>query len=198
MQPGNLFLTNYGSQLAPGATPLDCKSGVQQSPLLPVSTCDPNTLTAIQFIGQDTKNPDTTVLPRRHTNFGPAIGFAWQIPWFGEGKTTVRGGYSIQYQRINVRDDILSPAIGNTLNQTAAITDPDIAAIIATRAVNFNDIPTIVPRLPQVAPGVPTPVYAKNTSFAAYDPQLSNPYVENLTLAVTRTISRNSTLDVRY
>jgi len=197
LQPGNLFLANYGNQLPAGATPLDCKTGAQQ-PGLPVSTCDPNTLTKIQFIGPGTTNSGQTVIPRRHMNFGPAIGFAWQVPWFGKGKTTVRGGYSIQYQRINVRDDILSPAIGNTLNQTAAITDPDIAAIIATRAVNFNDLSKIVPRLPQVAPGVPTPVYAKNTSFAAYDSNLSNPYVENLTLSVTRTVSRNSTLDVRY
>ena len=200
LQPGNLFLANYGNQLPAGAIPLDCKSGAQQTGL-PVSTCDPNTLTKIQFVGPGTTNSGQTVIPRRHMNFGPAIGFAWQFPWFGKGKTTVRGGYSIQYQRINVRDDILSPAIGNTLNQTAAITDPDIAAIIsgqAGRAVRFTDLQTLVPRLPQVAPGVPTPVYAKNTSFAAYDSNLSNPYVENVTLSVTRTMSRNSTLDVRY
>src|SRR5262249_47469357 len=117
LQPGNLFLANYGDRdhLPAGAIPLDCKSGLQQ-PGLPVSTCDPNTLTKIQFIGPGTANSGQTVIPRRHMNFGPAIGFAWQVPWFGKGKTTVRGGYSIQYQRINVRDDILSPAIGNTLN----------------------------------------------------------------------------------
>ena len=58
------------------------------------------------------------------------MGFAWQVPWFG-GKTTVRGGYSMQYQRLTVRDDILASAPGNTLNQVAAITDPDIASIIS-------------------------------------------------------------------
>ncbi len=30
-------------------------------------------------------------------NFGPAVGFAWQIPWFGKGKTTLRGGYQTTY-----------------------------------------------------------------------------------------------------
>ena len=198
LHPGNLFLTNYGNQLPAGATPLDCKTGVQQSPLLPASTCDPNTLTAIQFVGPQTSNPDQTVLSRNRKNFGPAIGFAWQLPWFGADKTTIRGGYSIQYERLTVRDDILASAPGNTLNQVAAVTDPDIASIISTRAVSYTDLPTIAPRLPQVAPGLPTPVYAKNTSFTAYDPHLRNPYVQNLTLSITRTLHRTGTLDVRY
>jgi hypothetical protein len=108
-------------------------------------------------------------------------------------------GYSIQYQRITVREDILAPASGgNTRDQQAAITDADIASIIATRAVNFTDLSTLVPRLPAVAPGLATPVYARGASFAAYDPSLDNPYVQNLTLSVSRNISRNSTLDVRY
>jgi hypothetical protein len=199
LQPGNLYLTNYGNNLPAGAVPLDCKSGVQQSPLLPVSTCDPSTLTTLQFVGPGTTNSNTTVIPRDHGNFGPAVGFSWQVPWFGEGKTTVRGGYSIQYQRISVREDILAPASGgNTRNQQAAITDPDIAAIIATRAINFNDLSTLLPRLPAVAPGLATPVYARGASFTAYDPTLSNPYVQNLTLSITRNLSRNQTLDVRY
>jgi hypothetical protein len=198
LQPGNLYLTNYGNQLPAGATPLDCKSGVKQSALLPTSTCDPSTLTTIQFVGPQTTNPDQTVLSRNRKNFGPAIGFAWELPWFGARKTTVRGGYSIQYERLTVRDDILASAPGNTLNQVAAVTDPDIASIIATRAVSYTDLPTIAPRLPQVAPGLPTPVYAKNTSFTAYDPHLRNPYVQNLTLSVTRELHKNGTLDVRY
>ena len=32
-------------------------------------------------------------MPENYNNFGPAIGFAYQLPWFGEGKTTIRGGY---------------------------------------------------------------------------------------------------------
>jgi hypothetical protein len=199
LQPGNLFLTNYGNALPAGATPLDCKPGVTQSTLLPVSTCDPKTLTTLQFIGPDTTNPNTTIIPRNRANFGPAVGFAWQVPWFGEGKTTVRGGYSIQYQRISVREDVLAPASGgNTRDQQAAVTDADIAAIIPNRAILFTDLPTLVPRLPAVAPGLATPVYARGASFTAYDPNLSNPYVQNLTLSVTRALTRTSTLDVRY
>jgi hypothetical protein len=203
LRPGNLFLTNYGnSQTLAGATPLECKPGVQQSALLPVSTCDPATLTTLEFVGPDTTNPDKSILPRNNTNFGPAVGFSWQLPWFGEGKTTIRGGYSVQHQRIAVREDILAPASGgNTRDQVASVTDPDIAAIIngpTGRAVRFTDLQTLVPRRPDVAPGLATPVYARGASFTAYDPNLSNPYVQNFTLSVTRTMSRTSTLDFRY
>ena len=199
LQPGNLYFTNYGNNLPAGAVPLDCKPGVQQSPLLPVSTCDPKTLTSLEFVGPGTTNPDKVVIPRNRTNFGPAVGFAWQLPWFGQGKTTVRGGYSIQYQRIAIREDVLAPADGgNTRNQQASFTDADIAAIIATRAVRFTDLPTLVPRKPDVAPGLAPPVYARSASFTAYDPNLSNPYVQNLTLLVTRSLTRTSTLEVRY
>ena len=214
LQPGNLFLTNYGStaKAYDGTTlsatnALSCSPGKLQAgmPAYATSTCDPSTLTSLQFVGPDTTNPNKTVIPNDHSNFGPAIGFSWQPHFFGEGKTTVRGGYSIQYQRISIREDILAPADGgNTRNQTASITDPDISSIIngtsgvPGRAVRFTDLQALVPRPPAVAPGSTTPVYARSASFVAYDPSLVNPYVQNVNLSVTRTLTRSSTLDVRY
>jgi hypothetical protein len=94
LAPGNVFLTGYGTN--PG-TPLQCKPGLQQNASLPVSTCDPNLITTIEFVGPNTPNPGKTVSPNDWNNFGPAVGFSWQVPWFGEGKTTLRGGYQITY-----------------------------------------------------------------------------------------------------
>src|SRR5687768_18135393 len=49
--------------------------------------------TAFEYVGPNSPNPDKTFFPNDYNNFGPAVGFAWQVPWFGTGKTTVRGGY---------------------------------------------------------------------------------------------------------
>ena len=144
LQPGNLFLTNYGNTLPAGASPLDCKVGAQQSSLLPVSTCDPTRVTGDEFVGPGTTNPSKSILPQAdRKSFGPAVGFAWQVPWFGEGKTTVRGGFSVQYTRVNVSEQTLASAPGNTLNQLATANDADILAITSgatgLEAINYGE-----------------------------------------------------------
>src|SRR6185369_10581331 len=53
--------------------------------------------TAMQFVGKNSPNPNESWYPDDYNNFGPAVGFAWQVPWFGAGKTTVRGGYQMTY-----------------------------------------------------------------------------------------------------
>src|SRR5688572_32234816 len=55
-------------------------------------------VTSIEFVGPNSPNPDKTAYPNDYTNFGPSFAFAWNVPWFGEGRTTVRGGYQITYQ----------------------------------------------------------------------------------------------------
>ena len=207
LQPGNLFLTNYGStaktfdgQTLATTNALSCVAGKLQAgmPTYATSTCDPNTMTSIEFVGPKTSNPSKTILPRDRKNFGPAIGFAWQFPWFGEGKTTIRGGYQATFQRVSVLEQTLASAPGNTLDQAASVSDADILAITATRAVNYSDLAALVPRKPGVAPGQPNPIYARNLPISAYSANLQTPYTQNLTLSVTRSLSRNMTLDVRY
>jgi hypothetical protein len=202
--PGSTYLTGYGNAAGITSTnALQCSLGVQQSTRLPVSTCDPNKLTTIEFVGPNTPNPSKHVQPQDGNNFGPAIGFAWQVPWFGAGKTTIRGGYQVTYNGSN-RDLVASEAIlggapGATLSSTTNTADPDIAAILATRALNLQDIPTLVPVRPTINPGQTLPVYGRYTGgFEGYDPNYRTPYTQNLTLQVTRSVARNMTLDARY
>ncbi len=204
--PGNLFLTGYGSSTI---DPLSCKTGVQQNPLLPVSTCDPNSLSVINFVGPNSPNPNLSAMPQNYNNFGPAIGFAYQLPLFGEGKTTIRGGYQQTFGAagqnrsagIGGVEGIIANAPGATTTGTLAnnIGNSRYADILASRALGLGDIQSLVPMLPnQVTPGTPVPVYGRSFAPQVYDPHLQTPYTQNITLSVTRVINNKFTVDVRY
>jgi hypothetical protein len=199
MKPQNLFLTGYGSSTT---TPLSCTSGVQQNALLPVSTCDPNQESSVLFVGPKSPNPGKTVIPTNKFNIGPAIGFAYQVPWFGEGKTTVRGGYQVTFGQAGINaqaggtDTLLGSAPGAFLTPTTVASD--YSSILSTRALNLTDIPVLVPVRPTSAPGATVPIYGRSVTFQAYDPNYATPYTQNLTLSITRNVSRNITVDLRY
>ena len=205
LQPGSLYLTGYGnnsSRLATGRTAfLECITGAQQ-PGLPVSTCDPSLLTNVEYIGPNSPNPGKTIIPRDRNNFGPAVGFAWQVPWFGEGLTSVRGGYQITYSRPSVPEGTLASALGGYLNQNLGVNDPAVQSIIgatgSNRALLIEDVPALVPLTPGNAPGGTVPIYSRSQSVTAYDPNYSTPYTQTLTLSVTRTLTRKLTVDVRW
>ena len=170
--PGNLFLTGYGPNTTTTPT-LTCAKGVTQSSV-PTSTCDPNTLTRIEFVGPDSDNPNLSALPRDRNNFGPAIGFSWQVPWFGEGKTTVRGGFQLTYggsgRNANDAENLLGNAPGS--NSTANLLTSDFPELVnATRALTLVDVPQIIPIKPTspALPGGQVAVYNRNTNFTAYD-----------------------------
>jgi len=57
-------------------------------------------LATVQFVGKNSSNPSigTYVHGTDNNNFAPSAGFSWTLPWFGEGKTVVRGGYGISYE----------------------------------------------------------------------------------------------------
>jgi hypothetical protein len=155
-------------------------------------------MTSIEFVGPKSPNPNKTVAPLDRSNFGPAVGFSWQVPWFGEGKTTVRGGYQMTFTRSTVSEGTLASALGSFLSQSSSANDPAIAAILPTRALLVTDISALVPLTPSRLPGAAVPIYARSASTTAYAPGFVSPYTENVTLSVTRSINRSTTVDVRY
>jgi len=157
-------------------------------------------LTNFEFVGPNSPNPDRTVYPNDWNNFGPAIGFAWQVPWFGEGRTTVRGGYQVTFQgggRFNALQAPLGSPPGSTLEATFQPQNVYLDLTSVTTPVgSASSAPIPVP--PTVAPMQPLPVSNRSQTFTAFDPNYVSPYVQNLTLSVTRSVNRNVTVDVRY
>ena len=158
-------------------------------------------VTALQFVGKGSPNPDIPWYPNDWNNIGPAVGFSWQVPWFGEGKTTVRGGYQMTYQ--------INQSGNNIIQEINAPGSSDIASYIPGSSDPYLDLTKLTPSLFPVRTLTPagTPLKPmqpslltgpRNQQIYIPDPGLSTPYAQNLTLSVTRSVSSNLTVDLRY
>jgi hypothetical protein len=157
-------------------------------------TYDPNLLTNLQFVGPGSPNPGKNAFPDDWNNFGPAVGFAWNLPWFGENKTTVRGGYQITFQTAAKLGTLESPlAFPPGFTYQAAYSGDT-----ANPYLDLTMLSRAVPAPTQSQPMQPLKLTDRNQAISVFDPNLVSPYVQNLTLSVTRSLRRNMTLDVRY
>jgi hypothetical protein len=136
-------------------------------------------------------------------NFGPAIGFAYTPPFFGEGKTTIRGGYQLTYGSSGRNNG----GGGATTSEVVIGGAPGALSQANTQLAEFSgqfldirSLPTLVPvrATNPVKPGGAIEIYNRQGAFSAYDPNWVTPYTQNFTLSVTRTVNRKVTVDVRY
>jgi len=150
--------------------------------------------TVFEYVGKNSPNPGKSFFPNDWNNFGPAVGFAWQLPWFGAGKTTIRGGYQITYNGL--------PSF-NSLTQTQVTPGSTLAANYqgdsgANAYLDLTRLPSIVPVPQIIKPMQPVPLSDRTQQVYIPQPGLVNPYVENMTLSITRSVGSNMTVDVRY
>jgi hypothetical protein len=156
-------------------------------------------MTELIYVGPNSPNPDEAIYKKDLNNFGPAIGFAWQVPWFGRGKTTVRGGYQIQFLG-GGRGFILDTAIGNPpgSSNTANYIIPANTHFSLEQLVANPSLVPVQPTFLPSATGNIVPLTDRSGLLNAFDPNYVAPSIQNLTLSVTRNVTSKVTLDLRY
>ena len=148
------------------------------------------------FIGPNTDNPELRAYPRDLNNFGPAVGFSYNIPWLGEDRTTLRGGYQASFlgggDGQSIRPILQSPPG----SQTTAIFQ-------GSGSGDYFDLADVidglgVPPEPLFLPVEPVPVTSNNVSLTVFDPNYHAPYIQNVTAQLTHRLNSRVTLDARY
>lgn len=200
-----VFLSGYGPN-ATGATALQCTSGVAQANL-PASTCNPANLTTLEFVGPGSPHPERSAAPSDWNNFGPAIGFAYQVPNyipFLGGKSTLRGGYSITYspaRNLSTVQGGVQDMFGSAPGSTSVLSTATHLSDQFPGYLDLRDISRVVPLKPiaPVLPGGTLPIYQRvGTRVYGFAPDYATPYVQNFNMALTTNLRRNLTMDVRY
>jgi hypothetical protein len=144
-------------------------------------------------------NPD-------HKNFGPRVGFAWDVT--GKGNTVLRGGFGLIYETVNWESFLaFNNSFGLTNVPTGAVIDAAGDTAGGTITAGNLAIPPIPPQWDSTTPLFGNlsgshiscdPVNANPCPIMSVVRDLSTPYVWTYSLNVQHSFTPNLTLEVGY
>lgn len=131
----------------------------------------------------------------RWGNFGPRVGFAWDI--FGDGRTVGRGGFGIShFPEPHSASNLLGQQVPYTVSQNYNPATNPLGSEFANRTLRVIADP--FPAIQRVQPRTTAELNAANVSVLGHDLENLTPYAESYSLGIQRQLASSLVFEIDY